>query len=175
MYLHYWVYLNLVSSAPSIILPYPFPPTPHFSTAFNTYCCILYLCRCNVFWYCWTIIPFSFPSFPRFRGVAPLLQTCCTYKCVYDCVWFCIYVNLLDLPSTYVFLNLATSLNIMSSNCIHLPSHHMISFFLISLWFFETGSFCVARRLVWNLWSFFLHHPSTGIIGVCSSLFSLKY
>jgi hypothetical protein len=33
---------------PSITLPYPFPPTPHFSTAFSTYSYILYLHRCYV-------------------------------------------------------------------------------------------------------------------------------
>jgi hypothetical protein len=33
--------------------PLPFPPIPHYSTAFNTYCFILYLHRCNVFRYCW--------------------------------------------------------------------------------------------------------------------------
>jgi hypothetical protein len=43
----------LVSWTPPITLPYLFPPTSHYSTAFNTCCYILYLHRCNVFRYCW--------------------------------------------------------------------------------------------------------------------------
>jgi hypothetical protein len=55
---------------------------------------------------------FSFPSFPKFHRVVPLLQTCSASEFVYDHVWFCVY--LLGLSSMYerkpvafVVLNLA--------------------------------------------------------------------
>jgi hypothetical protein len=55
-------------------------------------------------------------------------------------IFDCVYVYLLDLSSTcerkhvvFVFLNLATSLNMMSSNCIHLPSNHMVSLVLAAV------------------------------------------
>jgi hypothetical protein len=41
------------------VLPFPLfsltssLPPPHYSTAFNTYRYILYLHRCDLFWYCW--------------------------------------------------------------------------------------------------------------------------
>jgi hypothetical protein len=37
---------------------------------------------------------FSFPSFPKFHRVVPLLQTCSTSEFVYDHAWFCVYVYL---------------------------------------------------------------------------------
>jgi hypothetical protein len=61
-----------------------------------------------------SIILFSFPSFPEFHRVVPLLKTCSTSEFVYDHVWFCVCVYFLDLSSTcerkhaaFVFLNLA--------------------------------------------------------------------
>jgi hypothetical protein len=67
------VYYNLVSSTPFIALPYPFPPTTHYSTTFNTYHYILWLHRCYVFWYCLCCnILFSFLSSPKFHRVVPL-------------------------------------------------------------------------------------------------------
>jgi hypothetical protein len=79
-----------------------FPPTPHFSTAFTTYPYILYLDRCYVLQYCWcSVILFSFPSFPEFHRVVPLLQMCFIYEFVYAS--FCVYVYLLNLFSMYWF------------------------------------------------------------------------
>jgi hypothetical protein len=78
------------------------PSSPQFSIAFNTHLYILYLHRCCILWYYWcSVIPFSFPSFPEFHRVFPLLQTCSTYEFIYDHVCFCVYVYLLDLSSTY--------------------------------------------------------------------------
>jgi hypothetical protein len=95
--------------------PWPFSSLRHFSATFSTHPCILYLHRCDVLrYYWWSIILFSFPSFPEFHRAVPLLQTCSTYKFVYDRACFCMCVYLLDLSSTYerkhtpfVFLNLA--------------------------------------------------------------------
>jgi hypothetical protein len=44
----------------------------------------------------------SFPSFPEFHRVVPLLQTRSTSEFVYVHVCFCVYVYLLELSSTYV-------------------------------------------------------------------------
>jgi hypothetical protein len=46
-------------------------------------------------WYYWySIILFSFFSFPEFHRVVPLLQTCSTTEFIHDHVWFCVYVYL---------------------------------------------------------------------------------
>jgi hypothetical protein len=104
-----------------------------FSTALNTHTYILYLHGCYVLWYYWCSINLcSFPSFPEFHGVVLLWQICSTSEFVYDHDFLCVYVYLLDLSSMYerkyvafVFLYWLTSLNMMSSNCIHLLSNHM--------------------------------------------------
>jgi hypothetical protein len=65
-------------------LPFYLPPS-----IFNTCPYILCLQRCYVLWHCWCfIICFSFPSFPEFHKVIPLLQKCSTYEFVCDHVWF---------------------------------------------------------------------------------------
>jgi hypothetical protein len=76
---------------PSITLPYPF--TSHPLTSFNTHPYILYI---HVLCYVILLITilFSFPSFPEFHGVVPLLRTCSTSEFVYDHVCFCVYVYL---------------------------------------------------------------------------------
>jgi hypothetical protein len=95
------IYFILVRSTLSITLPYPFPPNPHYSTAFSTHSCIFYLNGCYIFQYCWHS-SFSFHFLPPLNSrVAPLLQTYFTSKFVYDDVGFCIYVCRLDLSSTY--------------------------------------------------------------------------
>jgi hypothetical protein len=60
----------------------PLPATPHFSTAFNTSLYTLYVHNCYGLSYWCSIILFSFPSFPMFHRVVPLLQTCSTYEFV---------------------------------------------------------------------------------------------
>jgi hypothetical protein len=108
------VHFTSVSSTPFITAPYPFPPT-HLSTAFSAHPYFLYLHRCYFLrYYRCSVILFSFPSFPEFHRVAPLVQTCSTSKFVYNHACFCVYVYLLDLSSTYekkhvafIFLNLA--------------------------------------------------------------------
>jgi hypothetical protein len=120
-----WVYFTLVGSTPSIILPYPFPPHHHFSTAFSTHYSTIYLHRCYVLWCHWcSVILFSFPSFPH--RVVPLLQTCSTYQCVYDHVCFCVS-HMRENMQALCFWAWLTSLNMISSNCIHLPSNHVVS------------------------------------------------
>jgi hypothetical protein len=83
-----------------------------------------------------SIILFSFPSFPKFH-IVPLLETCSTSEFVYDHACFCVYVYLwIYLPCMtenmcFVFWCWLTSLSMMSSNCIHLPSNSM-SLFLVA-------------------------------------------
>jgi hypothetical protein len=90
-----WVYFTLIHSTPSIALPYPITSHPHFSTAFNTYPYILYLNRCYDLRYYWCfIILFSFPFFPEFHRVFPLLQMCSISEFVYNHVCFYIDVYL---------------------------------------------------------------------------------
>jgi hypothetical protein len=72
---------------------------PHFSTAFGTHPCILYL---HIFILCviTDALSFSFPSFPKFHRGVPQLQTCSTSEFVYDHANFCVCLSL-DLSSTY--------------------------------------------------------------------------
>jgi hypothetical protein len=83
------------------------------------------------YYWCFIIL-FSFPSFPKFHRVVPLLQTCSTFEFVYDQARFCEYVFLwICLPcmrenmQLLCFWSWLTSLNMMSPNCIHLPSNLM--------------------------------------------------
>jgi hypothetical protein len=70
--------------------------------------------------------------FPQFHRVV-LLQAHSTSEFVYDHACFCVYVYLwIYLPHVrenmwpLSFSAWITSLNVMSSNCIHLPSNHVI-------------------------------------------------
>jgi hypothetical protein len=74
------------------------------STTFTFYGMRYYWC---------SVILFSFPSFPEFHRVVPLLQTCSTSEFIYDNAGFCLYVYLwIYLPhmrkkTAFVFLILA--------------------------------------------------------------------
>jgi hypothetical protein len=92
-------------------------------------------------WYYWiSIILFSFfLSFHEFHRVVPLLQTCSTFEFVYDHVCFCVYVYLwIYLPHMrenmrlLCFWSWLISFNMMSSNCIYLPSN-LMSLFLVGM------------------------------------------
>jgi hypothetical protein len=127
-----WVNFTLVSSTPSISLPYSFLLTPHYSIIFNSYLYILYLHNCKVFRYYWLLFS-SFPSSPKFHRVVPVLQTYSIYKYAYYHVWFVyMFIFWLYLPHRrenmwpFSFWTWLTSLNMMFYNCIHLPSNHMV-------------------------------------------------
>jgi hypothetical protein len=100
-----------------------------------------------VMWYYWcSVILFSFPSSPELHTVVPLLQTCSSSEFVHDYACFCVYVYLwIYLPcmrehmQLLCFWSWLTSLNMMSSNCIHLPSNHVSSLWLSN----TTISWCV--------------------------------
>jgi hypothetical protein len=84
-------------------------------------------------------ILFSFPSSPDFHKVFPQLQTCSTYMFVYDHVCL-VYIFIFWIYFPHMKENMwplsfwtwVTSVNVVSSNCIHLPSKKMESFFLMA-------------------------------------------
>jgi hypothetical protein len=90
--------------------------------------------------YYWcSIIPFSILSFPEFHRVVLRLQTCFTTAFVYDHACFCVYVYLWICPPRMrenmhlsCFWSWLTSLNMMSSSCIHLPSNPMSLFLVLN-------------------------------------------
>jgi hypothetical protein len=90
-------------------------------------------------WYYWcSIILFSFLSFSEFHRVVPLKQMCSTTEFVYDHAYFCVYIySWIYLPCMkenmhlLCFWSWITSLNMMFSNSIHLPSNPM-SLFLVT-------------------------------------------
>jgi hypothetical protein len=124
------LYFGLIN--PFHCSPLAFYLPPPFFNSFQ-YIYILYLHRRYLLWYCWCfIILLSFPSFPKFHRVVPLLQICSTYEFVYDHVCFCVYVYLwIYLPCMrenmwpLSFWSWLTSLNMMSSSYIHLLSNYM--------------------------------------------------
>jgi hypothetical protein len=129
--------LSLICSIPSNTLPYPFtsylPIFQHLSIHI-----LISLASCGMRYYWCSTIFFSFPSFPEFHRVVPLLQTCPTTEFVFDNACFCVYVYLwIHLPPMRENMHLLcfwfwlTSLKMMSSNCIHLPSNP-ISLFLVA-------------------------------------------
>jgi hypothetical protein len=88
--------LYLVSSTPSVTLPYPFPPILPGFNGFQD----ISLCPLPV----WvevllTIILFCFLISLEFHSIVPLLQTYSTCRCVHDHA--CVYIYLLDLSSAY--------------------------------------------------------------------------
>jgi hypothetical protein len=88
--------------------------------------------------YYWCSITFlSFSSLPEFHRIVPLLQTCSTSEFLYDHACFCVYVYLwIYLPHMgenkwlLCFWSWLTSLSVMSSKCIHLPSNHVWLFLI---------------------------------------------
>jgi hypothetical protein len=80
---------------------------------------------------CNIMVFFFFLAFPEFHRVVILLQACSTI----DHVWFCVYVYLwIYLPHMrenmhlLCFWSWLTLLNMISSNCIQLPSNPMSLF-----------------------------------------------
>jgi hypothetical protein len=102
----------------------------------------------------------SFPSFPKFHRVAPLLKTCSTSMFVYDHAYFLVYVYLWiyllcmrENMCLLCFWSWLTSLNMMSSNYIHLPSNPMSFTFKpchYSLWLSNTP-FCIYTTISWSI------------------------
>jgi hypothetical protein len=105
-------------------LPLPSNPS-HYSTTFNTYHYILYRHRCNVFQYCWLSLSIFFPSSPKFHYYKHVLHMslCMIMFAFVHMFIFSIYLphkreNMRPLS----FWTWLTSLDIMYSNCVHLPS-----------------------------------------------------
>jgi hypothetical protein len=121
--------------------------------------------------YYWcSIILFSFPSFPELhRVVVQLLQTCSTTDFVYDCFVY-MHISWIYLPHMkknmwpLSFWAWLTSHNMISSNCIHLPSNHISLFTPLCIYiyiyiyipqFLDPFDSCRASMVVsraWLLW-----------------------
>jgi hypothetical protein len=98
-----------VCSTSSIALSYPFPPIPHYSTAFNTYHYILYLGRCNTFQCFWL----SYLSFPELhKHSSTIANMFYIYVCIWSCLFLCICLSfgsifhIREKACSLVFLNL---------------------------------------------------------------------
>jgi hypothetical protein len=88
------VYLTLVHSTPSVPLLSPFPPSPHYSTAFNTHPYVLYLHRCYALWYYWCAsILFSFPSFPEFHSSSTITDMFYLWVSMWSRLFLCICLS----------------------------------------------------------------------------------
>jgi hypothetical protein len=111
------------SFKPSITLLYPFISYHPFFNSFQ-YIFLYSLPSQNL---CFTIVLFSFPSFPKYHRVVQLLQSCCMslYMTMFVFVYLfisCIYLpHLRENMHLLSFCTWLTSLNMMSSNCTHLP------------------------------------------------------
>jgi hypothetical protein len=117
--------LLLLSLTPSL-------PTPFFNSF--QYISFIFSAFADIVFY--NIVD-TLSLFPSSR-VFPLLQTCSTSEFVYNHTCFCICVYLwIYLPhmreniQPLSFWAWLTSLNTMSSNCIHLPSNHMLTSFFV--------------------------------------------
>jgi hypothetical protein len=72
-----------------------YPPRPHFSTAFNTHPCILYLHKMSCFMILLTLYHSLFlPLLPQLHSVAPLLRTCSRLSLYITMLVLCVYVYL---------------------------------------------------------------------------------
>jgi hypothetical protein len=80
----------------------PFPSHPRYSAAFSTYHYVLYLHRCELFWFCWLSLSFPFPP-PPISIVYSTISNILYLRCVYEHICFCVYIYLSDL-----FLNSAS-------------------------------------------------------------------
>jgi hypothetical protein len=135
--------LRLLSLTPS-------PPSPHFSTSFNTHPSILSTFTSCAMWYYWcSIILFSFPSFPEFHNCT-IANMFYVWVYIWSCLFLCICLSL-DLScmiENMCFWSWLTSLNMMSSNCIHLPVNNIPRDFLLR--YFSPWLLCPfqARNLV---------------------------
>jgi hypothetical protein len=132
----------------------PLPPHPFFNSFQYTSLCLLpsHFMICDT-----TLILFSFPFFPKFHRVVPLLQTCSTTEFVYDYACFCVYVYLWiylqcirENMHLLCFWSWLTSLNMMTSNCIHLPSNPM-SFIIPCGWVIPPLYFMIHSSVIGNL------------------------
>jgi hypothetical protein len=124
---------TLVCSTPSITLPYPFTYHPRFSTVLNTHPYILYL---HIL--CYVILLMLYHSLFLFPRVSQNSSTVTNMFYIWFFIWpwlfLCICLSL-DRSSMYetkhaafVFWSWLISLNMMSSNCIHLLSNPMSLF-----------------------------------------------
>jgi hypothetical protein len=126
------VYFTLVHSTPSITLPYPFISHPQFFNSFQckSLCPLpLQLMLCDII----DALLFSFNfSFPMFKSSSSIISMFYIWRmiwssflkvyifCVYLYLWICSHMR--ENMWLLCFWAWLTSLSMMSSNCIPLPS-----------------------------------------------------
>jgi hypothetical protein len=125
-----WVYFTLVCSTPAITLPYPFTSPPPFSTSFTThpyifYLHILYFTTLLMLYH--SLFPFllSLNSIEYFHYWNRVLHLSCMIRLVFVYMFiFWIYLrHMRENMWPLCFWAWLTSLNMISSNCFHLPSN----------------------------------------------------
>jgi hypothetical protein len=100
-----WIYCILVSWTTFITLSWSFPPNHYYSTAFSIYHYVIYLHRCNIFWYCLlSIILFSFPSSPEFHSSSEFSIYAYIYIYIYIFIYKCVYDLFLCLFIFWIYL-----------------------------------------------------------------------
>jgi hypothetical protein len=138
------MYFTLISSTPSVTLPFPFP-SPFFNSFQYVYLlpsqmlCIMILL---------TLYHALFlPSFSKFHSVVSLLHTCfhiCLYMVMFVFVYmfiFWIYLpHLSENMWPLSFWTWLSSPNMMSFNCIHLPEWQTLK------WTQSSGSFPLSLK-----------------------------
>jgi hypothetical protein len=132
-------YTSLWSIQPLSLLSFIPSPPPSIIQQLSTHIIISSTCTDGRHFHIVDYHSLFLPSFPECHRVVPWLQTCSACKIVYYDVCFYVCVYLLDLLSTVrenvqplSFWTWLTSPNMMSSDCIHLSSKHMVSFFLMT-------------------------------------------
>jgi hypothetical protein len=115
---HLQIYCTFISITP-LLFSLAFPLTLCWSSAFNVFCCVLFLHRCNLFQH-YSIILFSSPSCAYYPQTVPLLEKCLSIYVI----WSWLYLWPLS------FWTWLISLNMMTSSFIYLSINITISFFL---------------------------------------------
>jgi hypothetical protein len=128
------------SLQPLVFLSLPFLPIPHYSAAFSAYLYVVYshyIMYSDIVDFLLLSSPFPLPS-----TTIKELHYCkhVLHKNVYMTIFGFVYMFIFWLYLVHMRKNMQSfsfwtwliSLNMMSSNFIHLPSNHTVSFFLMA-------------------------------------------
>jgi hypothetical protein len=123
-----WLCFILVSFNALSYSSLPFPSQLPLFKSFKYILYVLYICRCEVFQHYWVSIIQSFPSLLPWVLIAvhycQHVLTVDVYVVMFVSLCIFTFCSIFNIENTY-------SLNMMSSNPIHLPSNHITSVFLM--------------------------------------------
>jgi hypothetical protein len=88
---HLQIYCTFISITP-LLFSLAFPLTLCWSSAFNVFCCVLFLHRCNLFQH-YSIILFSSPSCAYYPQTVPLLEKCLSIYVIWSWLYLCIHFS----------------------------------------------------------------------------------